>query len=107
MKMIYGSGGCLSGTAGTGCGTGLTGVYEVPFVRGSFELLKLDDAGNVVFMYKGDVHSLQPGEDCRNETTRLDTVMVDNEISISKITTTDRIINFGFQNKSDIQQWEW
>lgn len=107
LKMIYGSGTCLSGTAGGGCGTGLTGVYSVPFQRGTFELLKLDEDGNVVFMYNNEVHDLKPGEEWSEQTTRLDTVMVDTEISISSITTTERMKNYGFREKVNIQKWEW
>lgn len=107
LKMIYGSGTSLTGTAGGGAATGLAGVYEIPYVRGSFELLKLDDAGNVVFMYNDEVHNLKPGEEWTDESTRLDTVMVDNEISISEITTNERITNFGLQDKANIQKWDW
>lgn len=107
LKMIYGSGTSLLGTAGSGSATGLTGVYEIPYVRGSFELLKLDDVGNVVFMYNDAVHNLKPGEVWTDESSLLDTVMVDNEISISEITTSERITNYGFQLKSNIQEWEW
>lgn len=107
LKMIYGSGTSLSGTAGAGVATGLSGVYEIPYERGSFELLKLDDDGNVVFMYKDDVHSLKSGEIWTYETEVYDTLTVDNQVSISKITSTDRITNFGFQDKNNIRKWEW
>ncbi|HPF52090.1 MAG TPA: hypothetical protein PK335_10980 [Draconibacterium sp.] len=107
LKMIYASGSSLSGTAGAGVATGLDGVYDIPFERGSFELLKLDDAGNVVFMYNDGVFNLKPGEEWTDQSTRLDTVMVDNEMSISSITTINRISNFGFQQKSNIQSWDW
>ncbi len=107
LKMIYASGACLSGTAGGGCATGLSGVYEVPYERGSFELLKLDEDGSVVFIYEDEVHSLKPGEEWTNQSIRLDTVMVDNELSVSTITTTEQISNHGFLFKSDINPWDW
>jgi len=106
LKMIYGSGTCLSGTAGGGCGTGLTGINRVPFESYNFELLKMDEAGNVVFKYKGGLYDLKAGEEWTNQTSNLDTMTIGNELSISAITTTETISNFGFQNKSKIQNWQ-
>ena len=107
LKLIFGSGTCLSGTAGEGCGNGLTGVYRIPFEHYNFEFMKIDETGNVVFKYQGELLDLKEGEVHTKQTTRLDTVMVDTEMSISTITTTESISNFGFQNKSNIQKWEW
>jgi len=107
LKMIYASGTSLSGTAGGGSATGLSGVYEVPYERESFELLKLDEDGTVVIIYDDEVLSLAAGEEWINTSTRLDTTTVDNEISISAITTSNRITNYGFQYQSDISVWEW
>ncbi len=107
LKLIYGSGGCLTGTAGGGCATGLTGVYEIPYQKEDFELLKLDDKGNIVFTYKGEAHNLDAGKEWVLETTRMDTVDVEGQMSISKITETNRITNYGLLNKSDISVWVW
>lgn len=107
LKLVYGSGECLTGTAGGGCGTGLTGVYEIPFERGNFELLKLENNGNIVFTYKDEAHSLKPGEEWISETTRMDTIDFGEELSISEITKIDRITNFGILKKENIEVWEW
>lgn len=107
LKIIYGSGACLTGTAGGGCATGLTGIYEIPFERDGFELLKLDDSGEIIFIYDEDVQNLLPGEDWINTFTKLDTVMVDDQMSISMITYNERVTNFGFQDKSNIEKWDW
>jgi len=107
LKVIYGSGSCLSGTAGNGCATGLTGIYEIPFMRNNFELLKLEDDGTAIFIYDEEVHSLLAGEIWEEIETRFDTINNEEEISISEITTTNRITNFGSASKADIIAWEW
>lgn len=107
LKLIYGSGGCLSGTAGGGCATGLSGIYEIPFKVYGFEILKLEEDGTAIFLYLNEVYDLAPGEEWNQEITRMDTVKVNGELSISKITLTDRITNFGLLKKSDIIPWNW
>ena len=107
LKLVYGSGTCLSGTAGSGCGTGLSGVYEIPYERGNFELLKVDTDGSVIVIYKDEVIDIQSGEEWKVETVRMDTTEVDGQMSISEITHTDRISNFGVLKKADIISWEW
>ncbi|MEN8115403.1 MAG: hypothetical protein ABFS16_00370 [Bacteroidota bacterium] len=107
LKVIFGSGGCLSGTAGGGCATGLSGIYQIPFDRGNFELLKLEVDGDVIFMYKNEVYSLAVGEEWKVANTRIDTIDVKGQLSISEITDIDRISNFGSLKKEGIIIWEW
>lgn len=107
LKIIYGSGVCLSGTAGGGCGTGLSGIYQIPFKHQNFEVLKLDEDGTVFFIYKDEVYNLAPGEEWNSEISRMNTIPIDEELSISKITETDRITNYGLLKKSDIIEWKW
>ena len=107
LKIIFGSGTCLSGTAGGGCGTGLSGVNSIPFQRENFEILKTDEKGKIIFEYNNKVYALNAGEEWKTEVTGNDTVLVNKTKSISKITVTDRITNFGFIDKSKIRQWEW
>jgi hypothetical protein len=107
LKIIFGSGGCLSGTAGGGCGTGLNGINAIPFQRGNFEILKMDTDGKIVFEYDNEVHALNAGEEWKTELSYNDTVIVEGVKSISKITETDRITNFGFLDKSKIRKWQW
>ncbi|MGE0019623.1 MAG: hypothetical protein AB7S72_08160 [Draconibacterium sp.] len=107
LKIIFGSGGCLSGTAGGGCGTGLNGITSIPFKRGSFEILKMDDDGKIVFEYDDEVYALNAGGEWESEVSYNDTVDLDGVKSISRITETDRITNFGFIEKSKIRKWEW
>ena len=107
LKIIFGSGSCLSGTAGGGCGTGLSGINTIPFKRENFEILKMDEKGKIIFEYNNKVHLLNAGEELKTEVTYNDTVIVDKIKSISKITVTDRITNFGFLDQSKIRKWEW
>lgn len=107
LKIIFGSGSCLSGTAGGGCGTGLSGINTIPFQRGNFEILKMDTDGKIVFEYDNEVHALNAGEEWKMELFYNDTVNMDGSMSISKITKTDRISNFGYLEKSKIRKWQW
>jgi len=107
LKIIFGSGSCLSGTAGGGCGTGLSGINAIPFQRENYKILKMDEKGKIVFEYNNSVNALNAGEEWKNEVTYNDTIAVEGKKSISKITVTDRITNFGFIEKSKIRKWEW
>ncbi|WP_321343456.1 hypothetical protein [uncultured Draconibacterium sp.] len=107
LKFIYGGGECLSGTAGSGCASGLTGVYEIPFENSSFEVLKIEDNGTIRFIYDDEVYSLAVYEERSVVTSYLDTTDVDGVNSISVITSTHTISNFGFIDEEDILSWEW
>ena len=107
LQIVLGSGSCLSGQAGGGCGTGLNGITSIPYKKGNFELLKLDENGKIIFEYKGEAYSLNAGEDWKLETSFNDTAMVNGEKSIVKKTVIDRISNLGFQEKSKIRKWDW
>lgn len=107
LKLVYGSGTCLSGTAGGGCGTGLSAVYAIPYERGNFELLKTDADGSIIAIYKDEVVNIAVGEEWILETIRKDTMEFDGQTSITEITNTERITNFGILSKSDITSWEW
>lgn len=106
LKIIFGSGGCLSGMAGGGCGTGLSGINVIPFQRGIFEILKMDTDGKIVFEYNNEVHALNVGEEWKTELSYNDTVNMGGINSISKMTETDRITNFGYLDKSKIRKWQ-
>ncbi|WP_163324462.1 hypothetical protein [Draconibacterium mangrovi] len=107
LKFIYGGGTCLTGTAGAGCATGLTGVYEIPFKHAAFELLKIETDGTIRFIYDDEVFSLAVNEEHAVLTSSIDTSDVNGVISISEITSTHTISNFGFIEEEDIIPWEW
>ncbi len=107
LKLIYGRGTCLTGTAGGGCASGLDGVYEIPFEHGSFELLKIEEDGTIRFIYDDDVFSLGVNEKHVLVNLYMDTTDVDGTNSISEITSTHTLSNYGFINKEDIILWEW
>ena len=107
LKVIYGSGGCLTGAAGGGCGTGLNGKYEIPFLQGNFELFAIDSNGKISCKYKGEPIELIPGEEWISNAIKYDTTEVEGELSISEITTTDKLVNWGFLERDSIISWEW
>lgn len=107
LEVIFGSGTCLTGTAGGGCGTGLTGIYSIPFVKGDFELLKFDETGRIVFEYKNQVYSLNAGEEWTSAKTYFDTIIHEEIVSISKITDSEKITNFGFIENEKVKKWDW
>lgn len=107
LQIVLGSGSCLSGQAGGGCGTGLNGITSIPYKRGNFDLLKIDENGKIIFEYEGEAYSLNAGEDWKSETSFNDTAMVNGEKSIVNKTVIIRISNFGFQEKSKIRKWDW
>lgn len=106
LLVIYGSGGCLSGTAGAGCGTGLTACYEIPFVHGRFQLLSIDSDENISGIYKNEIIELSPGEEWISKRVFPDTSMVDGQLSISEITVTDKLVHWGTLEKPDIIPWK-
>lgn len=106
LKFVYGSGTCLSGTAGGGCAAGLNGVYEIPFDHGSFEILKIEESGTMQYIYKDEVFSLDVNDEHVVVTTYMDTTDVDGVNSISEITSTRTISNFGFIEEEDIVSWK-
>ena len=107
LKFILGGGECLSGTAGSGCASGLSGVNEIPFEHSSFEVLKIEDDGTIRFIYDDEVYSLAVYEERSVVTSYMDTTDVDGVNSISEITSTHTISNFGFIDEEDILSWEW
>ncbi len=107
LEVIFGSGTCLTGTAGGGCASGLTGIYKIPFRKGNFELLKFDETGRIVFEYKNQAYSLNSGEEWTSVKTYFDTVNHNGQISVSKITDSERITNYGFIENQNISEWVW
>ena len=107
LKIIYGSGASFSGTAGSGSATGLKGVYSIPYKEGIFEITEYDSDGKIKINYKDSVLFLAAGEKWVIETNYNDTTREGNEISISKITSTTKIENFGIINKSNIVVEKW
>jgi hypothetical protein len=107
LKLIYGSGGCLTGTAGGGCSTGLIAGYSFPFSHGAFELPSNNSLQKITCFYKGEKIELLPGEMWSKIEVRIDTIEVDGELSINEITTTDNLIFHGILENSDVIPWEW
>lgn len=100
LKVVYGSGASLSGDVGGGAATRLLGVYELPYERGHFKILKIDSDGTAYIEYKGVSIVLKSGEEWVNITSRIQSCP---PRGIAKLTITDKIINYGILDKSKVE----
>jgi len=101
LKAVYGDGLSLSGAAGGGAATGLSGVYELPYEKGGITILKIDSDGTAYIVYKGVSIILKNDEEWVNITSRVDI----QETGKAKLTETDKIVNYGILDKSKIEKW--
>ena len=101
LKAVYGGGISLSGAAGGGAATGLSGVYELPYEKGGITILKIDSDGTAYIVYKGVSIILKNDEEWVNITSRVDI----QETGKAKLTETDKIVNYGILDKSKIEKW--
>ncbi len=97
---VNGSGTSLSGAVGGGAGTGLLGVYELPYEKYGFKILRIDSDGTAYIEYKNTSIILKSGEELVDETSRIDT----QSGGKAKLTTTDKIVNYGILDKSKIKK---
>lgn len=105
LQIIYGSGACLAGAAGGGCGTALHGIYNLPYTLGNIEIQNLGEDGSVSFRYNGLQKTLLSEEEWITEISKIDTIEFDGQISIIETNITETISNFGILKKSDIISW--
>jgi hypothetical protein len=101
LKSIYGNGLFLTGDAGGGAASEVHGFYRVPSSYYEFTLVKILDSTRATVTYKDSSITLTLGHPWEFISTRLDTVPG----GVAKLTTTDRIVNFGLQLKSKIKKW--
>ncbi len=101
LKVVFGSGLSLSGGAGGGISTELTGIYEIPYKNSKIEINKVDSEGTIYFLYKGKEITLKSGEEWKEVKTEI----IRRESCERKDTITDRIINYGILDKDKIQSW--
>ncbi len=105
LKAVYGSGGSLSGAAGKGAGTSLSGVYELPYEYHRFKIIKIDADGTAYIEYNNISIVLKSGEKWVNTTSKIDTQQFKDQVGKAKLTTTDEIVNYGILEKSRIKAW--
>jgi hypothetical protein len=103
LLVVYGDGGSLGGAMGGGAATMLSGAYALPYSENGLTISSVMDNGIVTIEYMNETIRLLPGEDWTRITSEIR--MVDNyrgNMSRINVTTTDRIVNYGLLNKSDI-----
>lgn len=105
LKVIYGNGGSLSGLAGGGAGTSLSGVYELPYEQGTFKIIDVESNGTVHLLYKDSSIVLNGNEEWTNITSRIDTQDFEEGIAKANLITTDKIVNHGIIEKASIEKW--
>lgn len=105
LKIIYGNGISLSGVAGGGEGTRLSGVYELPYERNELKILKIDPNGTVFLEYKNESIILEGGEVWTNITSQIDTQQFGDQKGKANLIITDKIVNYGIFDKSKIEPW--
>jgi len=101
LKLVYGSGRSLSGFAGGGVSTNLTGIYNIPYTGINVIIHKIENNGTVHLTYKGNKIILETNEKWEDTFTKIE------EFDFCKIkyTITDKIINYGILDKDKIQSW--
>ncbi len=105
LKIIYGNGSSLSGLAGGGAGTGLSGVYELPYEQGVFKIMDLESNGTVHLLYNDSSIVLNSNEEWVNITSRIDTQDFAEGIAKANLITTDKFVNHGIIKKANIEKW--
>lgn len=103
LKVIYGDGTSISGVIGSGIAAGLTGIYDIPYANGRFEIQQIEPNGTVHIQYMDSIIVLKSNEEWVNVTTEIITQDYGEEIARANITTIDRFVNYGIIEKSKIE----
>lgn len=110
LKVIYGDGESLTGAAGEGAGTALTGIFELPY-RGEgygtpgIEILGVDPDGTARIVYLTESITLKPGQKWSKSSSRIDTYEWGHRKGKARLTSRDTIINHGILDKSRVSKW--
>ncbi len=102
LKVVFGNSKSMTGFAGTGTASGLTGLTRLPYKYEQLEISKIDADGTAYINYKGEAFVLKSGEYWSEETSEIVTQQHgDRTGKINKVTT-DKITNFGIWEKTKI-----
>lgn len=106
-RIIFGDGMALTGDAGGGIASALTGVDSLPYKRNNFAIDSIRNDGTVHITYSGEAIILAPGKTwVHNDTIRsprYDTLPGSSMIDcLADYTYNDRITNFGFLGPDQI-----
>ena len=96
LMVVYGDGVSLSGAAGGGAATGLTGVYTLPAQLDNLRIVQVDLDGTAHLEYGGRSLALVPGQEWLETTEETQT----QEGGQLKLTTADRFYNYGILDKA-------
>lgn len=103
LKAVYGSGRTLSGD-GSGYGSSLYGVYDLPYSHNSFILLKIDSDGTAHIRYNDASIVLSPGEKWVNQSSEIWESQFGGQLAKVNITINETITNYGILDKSKIKK---
>jgi len=103
LKLIFGNGRSSSGVAGTGVSTMLLGINKLPFEYDNFKITNVEVNGTIHLLYNDSIIVLKRNEEWIKLTSIIDTQNNAGEIAKAKLTWTDRIVNYGIIEKSNIK----
>ena len=103
LIIIYGDGRSLSGIIGAGAATGLYGIYDLPYVKGKFEINKIESDGTVYIQYDDSLIVLKSNEEWIKISSEIDVQDYGEGIAKANIIITDKIVNYGIVEKSKIE----
>lgn len=104
IVLLLGTGGSLSGDAGSGAGTGLTAVSDFPFEGNRFKINKITPEGTVFFTYRDSAMVLQANEEWQIQNTWIEPYYSwqnGDTIGMVQYTHSDRITNWGILDKEN------
>ncbi len=102
LKVVFGNSKSLTGFAGSGTASGLTGLTRLPYKYEQLEIAKIDADGIAYINYKGNAFTLKPGTDWSEVTEEIVTQKHGDRTGKVNMVTTDKIIYLGIWEKSDI-----
>jgi len=104
LKLVFGNGRGSSGVAGTGVSTMLFGIYKLPFENGNFKITNVEANGTIYLRYNDSTIVLKRNEEWTRISSFIDIQNNAGEIAKAKLTSTDRIVNYGIIEKSNIKE---
>ena len=104
LKLVFGNGRGSGGVAGSGISTMLFGIYKLPFENGNFKITNVEANGTIYLRYNDSTIVLKRNEEWTKITSFIDTQNNAGEIAKAKLTSTDRIVNYGIIEKSNIKE---
>jgi len=102
--LLLGSGQSNHGDAGGGAASGLDAIYSLPCTTNGVSLIRSQTNGTVTLRCWGELHTLDPGDVVRHETTWIRTNVVRGESFRIRLTEKERIENFGLIDRNHVKR---